>query len=419
MHPFKGNQGNLRPDILFPETPTGEVPDFRICEINARFPISFLHFAATCYEALATSHTWNNGLKPAADYKTLFDSLFELFDPRYRVFFLRGRVDSIPEDSSLFGIIEERTGLRPRLISPDDLRLVPCRKSRTGFVLCCIANFSAPASAFVPSPSPSPNPLPRQNNTTEKEENLEQIHQTALQLIDYELFALPRDIQRHIILTSRNDPRSIFLAHDKRFLGIIRQELPALVHKHRVLNAEQAYFLERRVIPTILPGERQMRELLELTRRQNQGLSNGNGNGNAHERDHVKNTYILKPARQARGAGILLGKHLSHTQWESILTGLLITTSPNSTPAAAAAAQYTLQTFLHPLRTLPWFWDEERKTRATRTVGTYFSVNGRFVGFGMLRSAISGTGDADEEEQGEVISASSGGTMGVFAVVHS
>lgn len=402
MHPFKGHQGNLRPDILLPDTGNpGETLEFRICEINGRFPISFLHHVAISNEALTTANTWHNGLEPATDHKALFDSLCELFDPRYRIYFLRGSLDSIPEHNPLFGNMEERTGFRPRLISPDDLRLVPDARSRTGFVLCCVNP--------VPVSHPSPNTTTHPSIITTAEGEMEQIHQTALQLIDYELFALPKAIQHHIVLTSRNDPRTIFLVHDKRILGIIRQELPALVYKHNVLSKRQAALLERSIIPTILPGDGEMELLLEQTRQsRNTGVGDhANANGNGKAKDDVKTGYILKPTRQARGAGILLGKHLSHTQWESILADL---TSPTPT----SAAQYILQPLLTRLCTLPRFWDEERKTRDCRMVGNYFSVNGRFVGVGGWRTVM--VGNVNGEEQ-EVISASTREAMQVLSVM--
>lgn len=53
MLPYVGHQGNLRPDILVSPPEECEVPEFRVCEINGRFPISFLSHAGSVYKALA------------------------------------------------------------------------------------------------------------------------------------------------------------------------------------------------------------------------------------------------------------------------------------------------------------------------------------------------------------------------------
>ena len=45
-----------------------------------------------------------------------------------------------------------------------------------------------------------------------------------------------------------SDLRTIFLLNDKRFLGIIHQELETLVSKHNVLIAEQAEVLRQRIV---------------------------------------------------------------------------------------------------------------------------------------------------------------------------
>ncbi|KAE8357409.1 hypothetical protein BDV27DRAFT_139381 [Aspergillus caelatus] len=195
-------------------------------------------------------------------------------------------------------------------------------------------------------------------------EALEQVHQIGLQLFDYELFALPLEMVRHIGLCCVNDPRSVFIAHDKRILGIILQELDALLHKHKVLSPAQAQLLRERIIPTILPGSSEFNTLLE----------------DSQQDPQTKNGYILKPVRDARGNGILLGKNISVHEWETMLASL------GSQAAKTSVPQYMIQHLL-PLPSFHWFWDEQRRVRESRMVGTYFSVNGRFVGLGMWRAA--------------------------------
>ncbi|CAG8899832.1 unnamed protein product [Penicillium egyptiacum] len=371
MPRFRGHQGNLRLDVLLRVTDR-EIPEFRVCEINGWFPISFLHYVATAYEALAGS-TWNTPLiEPATKYNVLQESLFDLFDSDGPIYFVK-ESQNFPSDSPLFGLIEERTGSRPRTVKPGDLRLVPSATSQTGFTLCCV--WGADPTAKTASES-----LLEVDG-----EILEPVHMVGLQLYDFELFSLSPEMVRHIAACCRNDPRSVFLAHDKRILGIIPQELDSLVDTQRVLSPAQAQTLREHIIPTILPGTAEFRDLLDHT----------------YINPEIKHWYILKPAWDARGAGILLGRNLSTEKWQSILTSM------DSQYIHSLATQYVLQPMLN-LRSFEWFWDEERQVRKSRSVGTYYSVNGRFVGLGMWR-----TGAVSED----VISASTKDATSVLAVI--
>jgi hypothetical protein len=370
MPRYQGHQGNLRPDILLPVTER-EIPEFRVCEINGRFPISFLHYVATAYEALAGG-TWSPpSIEPATKHNVLLGSLFELFGSDGPVHFVK-ESQNFPSDSPLFGIMEERTGARPRTVRPSDLRLVPSASSQTGFNLYCVWG----ADPTIKTP---PSSLLEVDG-----EMLEPVHQVGLQLYDFELFSLSPEMTRHIAACCRNDPRSVFIAHDKRILGIILQELDSLVGTQRVLSPAQAQTLREHIIPTILPGTADFRVLLHQT----------------HTKADVKDQYILKPTRDARGAGIMLGKDLSTEHWRSILTSL-------DSQDISSSTRYMLQPLLE-LRSFDWFWDEERQVRKSRSVGTYYSMNGRFVGLGMWR-----TGAVSED----VISASTKDVTAVLSVV--
>jgi hypothetical protein len=216
-------------------------------------------------------------------------------------------------------------------------------------------------------------------------EMLEPVYMVGLQLYDFELFSLSPGMVRHIAACCTNDPRSVFLSHDKRILGIILQELDNLVDTQRALSPAQAQTLREHIIPTILPGTAEFRDLLYRTQ----------------TNPEIKDQYILKPARDARGAGILLGRNLSTEKWQSILTSM------DSQNTHSLTTQYVLQPMLN-LRSLEWYWDEGRQIRKSRSVGTYYSVNGRFVGLGMFR-----TGAVSED----VISASTKDSTSVLAVV--
>ncbi|KAJ5267579.1 hypothetical protein N7478_010387 [Penicillium angulare] len=247
MSPFQGHQGNLRPDILLPVTDC-EVPEFRVCEINGRFPISFLHYVATAYEALAGS-IWNTPLiEPATNYKVLQESLFDLFDSGSPIHFVK-ESQAFPSDSPLFGFIEERTGMRARNVRPGDLRLVPSTTSQTGFMLYCVWG----ADPMIKSPPESLLEV--------DDQLLEPVYQVGLQLYYIELFSLSPEMVRHIAMYCRNDPRSVFIAQDKRILGIILQELHSLVNT-QVLSLAQAQTLRDHITSTVIPGSTDFKGLV-------------------------------------------------------------------------------------------------------------------------------------------------------------
>lgn len=374
IRPYKFHQGNLRPDILIPVTEDGhDIPQFRICEINGRFPISFLHFVGSAYEALAGLGLNTPLLRPATDHKKLYDSLFELFNPAFPIHFVRETSD-FSMDSPLFDLVAERTGMRPRCVNPSSLRLVPRNSNPIGFILYCVWRAD-------PSVSKRPSSL-----TTRDGKLLEEVHQVGLQLYDFELFSLDPEMVRQIAMRSVNDVRSVFIAHDKRILGIVRQELHDLVYKHQILTAAQAHILEEGLIPTIVPGSPEAKTLLEPISLETS----------------PKDGYILKPFRQARGSGIVIGKNISDSEWFSILQSM------QEAKVDSLSAQYVLQPLL-PLRTVDWFWDEERKVRRSRMVGAYYLINGKFVGLGAW-----GTATASED----VISASTKDITSVLSVVH-
>lgn len=348
---YKGHQGNLRPDILILADEEHAVPQFGVCEINGRFPINFLHFAASAYEALAGLPWSVPLLKPATDYTKLRDSLFQLFDPSVPIH-LVGQTSDFPKDSPLFGLVEQRTGMRPRLVKPSSLVLIPSGSEPTGFSLYCV---------WGADPAVTKRPL---KLITVEGRVLEEVHQVGCQLYDFELFAVDPDMVRHIAMRSVNDMRSVFIAHDKRILGILRQQLDALVHKHGALTLAQARILEQGIVPTILPGCERLRQLLDAS----------------YADPGIKDGYILKPFRLARGSGILLGRDMSVSEWCRILESM------KTADLHSCTAQYVLQP-LQKVRSVNWFWDEERMVCRSKMVGVYYSVHGRFAGLGVWRTA--------------------------------
>ncbi|KAM0232012.1 hypothetical protein ACHAPO_008046 [Fusarium lateritium] len=372
IRPYRGNQGNLRPDILIPDTGGCQRPQFKVCEINGRFPISYLHYAAIAYQALSDDPWSDPSIRPATDYNDLFHSLFQLFDPTTPIHFL-GESSDFPSDSPLFGLVEQRTGYRPRSVRPSSLRVVPCSESWTGFDLYCEIDQQTAVSS---------NALDVMNINGQF---MEKVHQIGLQLYDFELFALDPDMVREIAKRSVNDIRSVFIAHDKRILGIIHQELHDLVHKHKIMSQDQGKILEDGIIPTIIPGSQELQSVME----------------NARQDPSNKDEFIMKPFRLARGSGIRLGKDISVEEWQSTIQ---LMRQANMDPTVA---QYLLQPLL-PLQTVEWFWSEERQVIKSRMVGLYFSVNGRFIGLGSWRVA-----DVSED----IICSSSKDTTSVLSAI--
>ncbi|KPM41505.1 hypothetical protein AK830_g5103 [Neonectria ditissima] len=215
---YKGNQGILRPDILIPTTGISGTPQFKVCEINGRFPISYLHYTASAYQALADTEWHNPSIKPATDHNKLFDNFHQ--------------------DSPLFGLVEQRTGMRSRSVHPSSLRLLPSGTTSTGLELYVKVDGHE-------------NPVERLPDVMWLDgQVLEKVHQVGLQLYDFELFALAPEMIRQISVRSVNDVRSVFIAHDKRIPGVVHQELDALVHKH-VITEAQSRILRDGIVPTI------------------------------------------------------------------------------------------------------------------------------------------------------------------------
>jgi hypothetical protein len=134
---------------------------------------------------------------------------------------------------------------------------------------------------------------------------VEEIHQVGLELYQHELLALLRETLRAISLRCFNDLRTIFLVHDKRMLGIVREELNSLVDRS-VLTEAQAAILRHGIAETFLPGSV---EVMELARR-------------CAELPGLRNDFLLKPIRGGKGAGIIFGDEVSNSEWISHLENL-------------------------------------------------------------------------------------------------
>lgn len=104
-----------------------------------------------------------------------------------------------------------------------------------------------------------------------------------------------------------NDFRDILLIHDKRLLGILREELLALVTRG-VLTEHERNLLEEATIETLIPGAPKMKDLLTKSKTNND----------------LRKEYIVKPVRDGNGVGIQLGRDIPQEEWLELLERLSI-----------------------------------------------------------------------------------------------
>ncbi|KAI1391875.1 uncharacterized protein F4822DRAFT_441117 [Hypoxylon trugodes] len=295
---YSACQGSWRPDFLVEGDSTN--PDavnaekFRITEINARFSFNGFMHEAYGQQAVDKMDLGAYGLNSATDASKIIDGLFSLFNPALPLHLLKGEEQGI--DIHMFiDAVRRRFGVTPRIISPSDLRLVPNPRNKGANMLCCVARTDSDFRFLPETPT----------MISSGGEIVEEIHQIGLELHQHELLALQQEILRQVSLRCFNDMRSIFLIHDKRMLGVVKQEIPSLVMRG-VLSPAQAHILDEGIVDTVLPGSTEMDRLLQASSCSSK----------------LKDQYILKPARGGKGAGIVFGEDLSPDEWVSSLKGL-------------------------------------------------------------------------------------------------
>lgn len=256
-----------------------------------------------------------------------------------------------------------RFGIKPRLITPSDLRLYPDSQSKCGYRLCC----------NIPSKASTVNHFPSNawTFTAENGETWEEVYQVGLELHQRELVALDPELLRQIGLRCFNDLRTILLVHDKRMLGIVKQEIPQLLARS-IITPAQAITLARGIVDTILPGSQELRDLSDAS-------------------PDLRNEYIMKPIRSGKGDGIVFGDDLSPKEWSSALEGL------RSADLASGG------TCVVQRRVFPVLYDLVLRASVGAVkyplVGTYHVANGELLGLGTWRAS-----------GGRIVAVSSGGS---------
>lgn len=254
---------------------------------------------------------------------------------------------------------KRRFGSAPHLITPDELRILPDETSGSGYRLfCTTSSDSSPGTA----------------NLVVGGETWEEVHQVGLELRQHEIMGMQPEVLRQVSLRCFNDMRTILLVHDKRMLGIVRNEAPRLVAR-KVITSAQAESLQRGIVDTILPGSLEMRNILQ----------------NSESSPTLRNGYILKPIRSGKGDGIVFGDDITQKEWISILKKLSATEVPIE---EACVVQR---------RIVPRKYDLLLKASTGMVryplVGTYHVINKRFLGLGGWRAS-----------GGRIVAVSSGGS---------
>lgn len=282
--------------------------------------------------------------------------LFGLFNPDYPLHLLKGVEKGI--DIHMFiDAVRRRNGTKVRLITPADLRLLSDPQSKTGYRLCCVAKWKD-SSTLV----------------GDNGENWEEIAQVGLELHQRELVAMEPEMLRQISMRCFNDMRTILLVHDKRMLGIVKQEIPHLSAR-KVITPAQANTLSRGIVDTILPGSNELRSLIETSRAS----------------PSTRYQYICKPIRSGKGDGIVFGEDLDDDEWISSLECL---SSAKVVPGVSCVVQR---------RIVPRQYDMVLRASDGMVryplVGTYHVANGKLLGLGTWRAS-----------GGRIVAVSSGGS---------
>ena len=244
-------------------------------------------------------------------------------------------------------------GIKPRLITPADLRLIPDPQKKDGSKLCCLVKDQQNASLINES----------RLLVTSKGEVVEEVHQVGLELHQHELFGLSREMLREISLRCFNDMRTILLVHDKRILGIIKQEIPTLVAR-KVLTHDQGEALERGISDSFIPGSSELNELIQTLA----------------DSPELRKEYLLKPIRGGKGAGIIFGDEVGPDEWLSTLERL------RNPHFVSGNTMYVVQRRIWP-RLYEVILNSSGDRGNYPLIGTYHTTNGQLLGLGTWRSS--------------------------------
>ena len=154
-----------------------------------------------------------------------------------------------------------------RFVDPSELRLIPSSTSPSGVVVT---------------------------------DNIGEIEQFMLELFQEEIEALDEELLVEIGRVCWNDLRTIYFAHDKRMLGLIRRELPWLL-QCGVITAAQKIEIEQGLAESYTPNDEMWSRIADQSV------------------DGEKDKWVLKKCLSGKGDGMLFGKDITEQDWKHFL----------------------------------------------------------------------------------------------------
>jgi hypothetical protein len=290
---------------------------------DSRFPLYQLSYSDT--------------LKVISGLKTHFDSSLPLH-------LVKG--EEYGFDIHMFVPYAQRhLGMDVKIISPKSLRLEPAA-APGGYKLYCLSEADTKQATIL----------------NDADELLEEVFQLGLELYQHELMAMSFEMLQQVSLRCFNDLRTVFLVHDKRMLGLVLEELDALVERN-VLSSRQAERLNKGLVHTMIPGSERLENFTSSCRTD---LS-------------LKDKYLVKPVRSGKGAGILFGDQLTQEDWVALLQGM------RDPFLKRGKTTYVVQRLIDQRR-YDILLDENADAGKFPLIGTFHIVNGTLLGLGLWRT---------------------------------
>ncbi len=243
---------------------------------------------------------------------------------------------------------QAQTGQLARFLKPSQLRLLPDQTSKSGYALFCVVETIEETPCVVQQDG----------------EALERVYQVSLELKQSEYRPMSFEMLCQLSLCCINDLRSIFLVHDKRMLAVILEEIEDLVTQHKILTRQEATILRNGISPTFLPTSPTWHSLL----------------GHCKAMPTAKDHWVLKATRGGFGHDHVFGTSVSNDEWLSLM---ILAQKCNSRPTEVSFVlqrkieQVEYDIIRHDFETIEQF----------HLVGSYQSIDGRYIGNGPWRIA--------------------------------
>ncbi len=189
------------------------------------------------------------------------------------------------------------------------------------------------------------------------------VEQVALECQQPELESMSDEVLIALGRVCNNDLRTIFLVHDKRMLALL-SNTEELV-QNGILGKEDAEYLASRINSTFLASD----------------FPGGD-----------KTQWLLKPTTLGKGQGIVFGKDMTQQEWDHAIAEAKVSNK--------FVVQQICEQPRFPLETVPIPEAPVAARVEWSVVGTFFSVNGQFLGPCVWRSSPS-----------DIVAVSRGGMM--------